>query len=62
MKFEIQEQKYNSIKEKYETLKTHVINVDSIEEANLFAFEVWKKNKNFNQFEDKIIIRCIKEK
>jgi len=62
MKFEIQEQKYNNIKEKYETLKTHVINVDSIEEANLFAFEVWKKNENFNQFEDKIIIRCIKEK
>lgn len=62
MKFEIQEQKYNNIKEQYETLRTHVINVDSIEEANLFAFEVWKKNENFNQFEDKIIIRCIKEK
>lgn len=40
MKFEIQEQKYNNIKEQYETLRTHVINVDSIEEANLFAFEV----------------------
>ena len=62
MKFEIQEQKYNNIKEQYETLKTHIINVDSIEEANLFAFEVWKKNENFNQFEDRIIIRYIKEK
>ena len=27
MKFEIQEQKYNNIKEQYETLRTHVINV-----------------------------------
>lgn len=62
MKFEIQEQKYNNIKEQYETLRTHIINVDSIEEASLFAFEVWKKNENFNQFEDKIIIKFIKER